>query len=162
MRAIIQRAKQASVTVDSQIVGQIEKGLVVLLGVSPEDTYEDCERMASKLVKLKLWPDAVNAQQWRRSVADIGGKTLCISQFTLYAKVTKGAKPDFHGASKGQHAQELYEKTCEYLAQLMPNGSTDVERGVFGALMEVSLINDGPVTIQYDTKSTNTKDASFA
>lgn len=151
MRAVIQRVKQASVTVDSRITGQIERGLLVLVGICPEDTPEDCEKLAAKLTKLRLWPDEQDAP-WRKSVADIGGKVLCVSQFTLYASIQKGTKPDFHAAAKGDGAAELYNKVKQLVAQSMPNGTDDVADGEFGAMMDVSLVNDGPVTIQYDTK----------
>ena len=151
MRAVIQRVKQASVVVDSKVVGQIDKGLLVLVGVCPEDGPEDCEKLAAKLTKLRLWPDEQGAP-WRKSAADIGGKILCVSQFTLYATIQKGTKPDFHAASGGAHAQNLYDMVKQLVAKGMPNGETDVQDGQFGAMMDVSLINDGPVTIQYDTK----------
>lgn len=138
-------------TVDSEITGQIGRGLLVLVGICPEDTPEDCEKLASKLTKMRLWPDENNGQ-WRKSVVDIGGKVLCVSQFTLYATVQKGTKPDFHGAAKGDGAIELYNKVKELVAKGMPNGENDVADGKFGAMMDVSSVNDGPVTIQYDTK----------
>lgn len=152
MRLVIQRVKQASVTVDSNVVSQIGKGLLVLAGISTEDTLEDCVKAATKVAKLRLWPNQ-EGQAWRASVADIGGEIICVSQFTLYAKVSKGTKPDFHQAAGGEHARELYELFKKNVASEMPHGETDVKDGVFGTMMDVSLINDGPVTIQFDTKS---------
>ncbi|GMM50931.1 D-tyrosyl-tRNA(Tyr) deacylase [Starmerella bacillaris] len=152
MRAIIQRVKSASVTVDENIVSQIEKGLLVLIGVSPEDTEEDCKQIARKITSLRLWPDSEN-NQWKKNVGDLGGKVLCVSQFTLYGKVNKGNKPDFHGAAKGEHALSLYNVVKELIANQMPHKSEDVKDGVFGAMMDVALVNDGPVTIQFDTKN---------
>lgn len=151
MRAVIQRVKQASVRVDSQITGQIEKGLLVLIGICPEDTKDDVEKLSLKLTKLRLWPDD-KGSQWRNSVVDVGGKILCVSQFTLYGKIQKGTKPDFHGAAGGEFARSTYDDVKRAIAAQMPNGEADVQDGVFGAMMDVSLVNDGPVTIQYDTK----------
>ncbi|KAG5355898.1 D-tyrosyl-tRNA(Tyr) deacylase [Yarrowia sp. B02] len=107
MRAVIQRAKSGSVTVDSKIVSQIGHGLVVLIGVGHEDTSEDVEKVANKIIKTKLWPSVDGTQQWKQSVLDVGGDVLCVSQFTLFAKVKKGQKPDFHNAAKGPQAKEL-------------------------------------------------------
>lgn len=152
MRLVIQRVKQASVSVDSQVVSHIGKGLLVLAGICTEDTLEDCKKAAYKLAKIRLWPNQ-DGQQWRASVSDIGGEVICVSQFTLYAKVSKGTKPDFHQAAKGEHARELYESFKKSVALEMPNGDKDVKDGQFGAMMDVSLINDGPVTIEYDTKA---------
>lgn len=151
MRAVLQRVKRGSVSVDNKIISQIEKGLVVLVGVSPEDTEEDCKKVAKKITSLRLWPDEENSGQWKRNVRDIGGKVLCVSQFTLYAKVNKGNKPDFHGAAKGEHAVQLYDRVKELVAAEMPNKEADVADGQFGAMMDVELVNDGPVTIQFDT-----------
>lgn len=152
MRAVIQRVKRASVTVDNRVISQIEKGLLVLVGVCPEDTDEDCTKLSKKVCSLRLWPDPSETSQWKQSVVDIRGKVLCVSQFTLYAKVSKGAKPDFHGAAKGEHAVELYDKVREQIGSQMPNGMQDVGDGQFGAMMDVELVNDGPVTIEFDTK----------
>jgi len=151
MRAVIQRVKKASVTVDNEILSKIERGLVVLVGVSPEDTEEDCKKVAKKVTSLRFWPDADDTQ-WKKNIADIRGQIICVSQFTLYGKVNKGAKPDFHGAAKGEQAYALYQKTRELIGGLMPNGMADVGDGRFGAMMDVELINDGPTTIQFDTR----------
>lgn len=152
MRAVIQRVKRASVSVDSQIISQIDQGLLVLVGICPEDTEEDCRQVAKKVTSLKLWPNAEDSQ-WKSNVGGIGGKVLCVSQFTLYGRVNKGSKPDFHAAAKGDQAIPLYELVKQLIAEQMPNKDADVADGQFGAMMDVELVNDGPVTIQIDTKS---------
>lgn len=152
MRAVIQRVKRASVTVNNQVLSQIDRGLVVLIGVCPEDTEEDCLKLAKKVTSLRYWPDAED-KQWKQNIVDIQGKILCVSQFTLYAKVNKGAKPDFHGAAKGPQASTLYQRARELIGGFMPNGMADVGDGQFGAMMDVELVNDGPVTIQFDTRT---------
>lgn len=162
MKAIIQRVKSASVTVDSKLVSEIGKGVMVLVGVSGDDTPEDAEKIANRILRLKLWEDPATGAPWKTSVVDlktvtqegaaIGGQVLCVSQFTLMAIVKKGSKPDFHRAAKGHVARELYAKVLADIAKGMPNGERDVKDGVFGAMMDVSLVNDGPVTIQIDTR----------
>ncbi|ODV92401.1 hypothetical protein CANCADRAFT_30565 [Tortispora caseinolytica NRRL Y-17796] len=147
MRAVIQRVKRASVTVDSNKVSEIGKGLLVLVGVSSEDTEAQAEKLADKIVKVRLWPDGDS--QWKKSVTDINGDVLCVSQFTLYGTIKKGTKPDFHAAAKGAEAQALYDKVKELIGKKMNKQPGD---GVFGAMMDVELVNDGPVTIQYDTE----------
>ncbi|CAN6619555.1 D-aminoacyl-tRNA deacylase [Trichomonascus vanleenenianus] len=149
MRAVIQRVKSASVTVDSQVVSSIGRGLLVLVGVGHEDTEADIEKFANKVTKLRLWPNEDGSQQWRRSVMDVDGDIICVSQFTLFAKVKKGTKPDFHSAAKGQEAQAIYDKVLARIGELTGKKIGD---GVFGAMMDVALVNDGPVTIEYDTK----------
>lgn len=168
MKAVIQRVKSASVTVDSKIVSQIGRGLLVLVGVSRDDTPEDAEKIANRILRLKLWEDAETQAPWKTNVTELrvaeaeaavsptgarGGQVLCVSQFTLYAIVKKGAKPDFHRAAKGDVARELYAKVMDLVAQGMPNGKDDVKDGVFGAMMDVALVNDGPVTIEVDSRS---------
>lgn len=152
MRAVIQRVKRGSVKVDDKTLSSIGKGLVVLIGVCPEDTEEDCEKVSKKVTSLRLWPDA-EGKEWKHSIADEGAKVLCVSQFTLYGKINKGAKPDFHGAAKGEQALSLYQLTRSLIGKKMPNGMDDVGDGQFGAMMEVEIINDGPVTILFDTKA---------
>lgn len=125
----------------------------MLVGVGQDDKEEDCAKLAQKILTLRLWPesDEENARQWKSSVVDIQGEVICVSQFTLFAKVKKGTKPDFHGAQKGETASDLYQRVRELVAKGLPGG--EVGDGVFGAMMDVSLVNDGPVTINYDTKS---------
>lgn len=167
MKAVIQRAKSASVSVDSKVVSNIGKGLLVLVGVGHEDTEADVEKMANKLLRLRLFNDG--DEMWKKSVCDIDGEILCgkqckfrqvesdinhllVSQFTLFGKVKKGTKPDFHAAGKGETSQAIYNSLLEKIRQSIPCGKCG--DGVFGAMMDVSLVNDGPVTIQYDTKET--------
>lgn len=160
MKVVIQRVKSASVTVDNAVVSQIKKGLCLLVGISTEDTPEDVSKLANKILKLKLFEDTQQeagtntewvGKPWMKSIVDIHGEILSVSQFTLYANVKKGAKPDFHKAQKGQHAVELYN---DFLSQLRTgmHSEDSVKDGVFGAMMDVGIVNDGPVTIVYDTK----------
>ena len=142
MKAVLQRVLSGSVTVNGQVVSSIEKGILVLAAVGPRDTRKDADSLASKILKMKLWPDEAGAM-WKKSVQDIEGEVLCVSQFTLYASTKKGNKPDFHGAAKGEMAKELY----EYFFSRVQAGYEPirVKDGVFQAMMQVSLVNDGPV-----------------
>ncbi|EPX73962.1 D-Tyr-tRNA deacylase [Schizosaccharomyces octosporus yFS286] len=149
MKAVIQKVLNASVTVDDAVVSSIKKGLCVLVGVGTDDTMEDVNKMCNKLLKLKLFEDA-QEQPWRQTILDAQGEILCVSQFTLHARVNKGAKPDFHRSMKGPEAVQLYEAVLEGLKASLGNDS--VKNGVFGAMMNVQLTNNGPVTILYDTK----------
>ena len=160
MKVVIQRVKSASVIVDNKIISDIKKGLCLLVGISTEDTTEDVTKLASKILKLKLFEDKQQeagtntewvGKPWMKSIVDINGEILSVSQFTLYANIKKGAKPDFHKAQKGQHAIELYN---DFLSQLRTgmNNDNSVKDGEFGAMMDVSIVNDGPVTIVWDTK----------
>jgi D-tyrosyl-tRNA(Tyr) deacylase len=148
MRAVIQRAKTASVTVDGAIVGQIERGLVVLVGKEEADTAEDIEWLAGKLVNLRLFGD--EAAPWSRNVMEIGGDILLVSQFTLHASTKKGTKPSWHRAAKPDIAIPLYEALIAKLTGLM---GKPPQTGRFGAMMDVALVNDGPVTLIIDTKT---------
>lgn len=160
MKVVIQKVKRASVTVDNKVISEIKKGLCLLVGISTDDTNEDVSKLASKILKLKLFEDIQQeagtntewvGKPWMKNIVDINGEILSVSQFTLYANIKKGAKPDFHKAQKGQHAIELYN---DFLSQLK-NGMKSpesVKDGQFGAMMDVELVNDGPVTIVYDTK----------
>lgn len=148
MKAILQRVLSSSVTVNDQVVSTIGKGILVLAAVGPNDTKKDAESMASKVLKMKLWPDD-GGSNWKKSVQDIEGEVLCVSQFTLLASTKKGSKPDFHGAAKPEIARELYDY---FLAQVRDKYHADkVKDGVFQAMMQVSLVNDGPVTLEIDT-----------
>jgi D-tyrosyl-tRNA(Tyr) deacylase len=143
MKAILQRVLSASVTVDKQVVSAIGPGVLILAAVGSNDTKKDAESMAAKVLKLKLWPDDTGAG-WKRSVQEIDGEVLCISQFTLMASTRKGNKPDFHGAAKPEIAKVLYE---HFLATVQSLHSAEkVKDGVFQAMMEVALVNDGPVS----------------
>ena len=154
MKAVLQRVLSASVTVERQVVSSIGKGVLVLAAVGPEDTRKDADSLAAKVLKMKLWPDD-SGSGWKRSVQDIGGEVLCVSQFTLFASTKKGNKPDFHGAAKGDFAKELYEY---FFTQVQKLYTTErVKDGVFQAMMEVALINDGPVTLEVNTRSGSSK-----
>ena len=147
MRAVVQRVSSASVTVDGKEVGHIEAGLLVLLGVATDDGPEDTAFMVRKLSGLRIFGDADGLMN--RSVADIKGSFLVVSQFTLYGDVARGNRPSFTGAAPGTYADEIYRDVC---IRLRSQGF-DVENGVFGAHMEVSLVNEGPVTIIIETDS---------
>jgi D-tyrosyl-tRNA(Tyr) deacylase len=141
MRAVVQRVKKASVTVDGKIVGSIERGLMVLLGIHEKDTINELLWMAEKLVKLRIFEDEEG--KMNISVKDIGGDILLVSQFTLYGDLKKGTRPSYIEAARPEVAIPLYEKMIETLK----NEGLRVETGVFGAMMDVELINSGPVTI---------------
>ncbi|ODV86214.1 hypothetical protein CANARDRAFT_196376 [[Candida] arabinofermentans NRRL YB-2248] len=159
MKVVIQKCKQASVTVSNEVVSKIGKGLMLLVGISTEDTKDDVEKLASKVLKLRLFEDFSGEAEtktewagkpWQKTVVEAQGEILSVSQFTLYANIKKGAKPDFHRAQKGHLAIELYELFLKLLRDGI--GETKVQDGRFGNLMEVALVNDGPTTIVYDTK----------
>ena len=141
MKAVIQRVRSASVEVDGEIVGSCGHGLLVLLGVAPEDTEEDMERMVQKMVKMRIFTDENG--KMNRSVQDIDGEMLVVSQFTLFANYKHGNRPDYLGAASPDQANAMYEKFLARAATLVRH----VGHGVFGAHMQVSLVNDGPVTI---------------
>jgi D-tyrosyl-tRNA(Tyr) deacylase len=160
MKVVIQRVKRASVTVDNTIVSQIQKGLCLLVGITNDDTSDDVTKLANKILKLRLFEDMEQTagtntewvgKPWMKSVVDIKGEILSVSQFTLYATIKKGTKPDFHKAQKGPVAVELYTEFLDLLKKGM-HDSDSVKDGQFGAMMDVDIVNDGPVTIVYDTK----------
>ncbi len=141
MRALLQRAKKASVTVDGRLVASMQKGLVVFLGVARSDTEADARRLAKKCWELRIFPgDRANMAV---SVKDAGGSVLVVSQFTLYADTSRGRRPSFVEAAPSDRAEELYLEFCRALEEL----GADVQTGRFGAMMDVELINEGPVTI---------------
>ncbi|CAK7237185.1 D-tyrosyl-tRNA(Tyr) deacylase [Sporothrix curviconia] len=145
MKAILQRVLSASVTVEKELVSSIGKGILVFAAVAPGDTEKDADSLADKVVKLRLWDDEEGGT-WKKSVQDIGGEVLCVSQFTLLASTKKGSKPSFHGALGGDEAQRLYNY---FVQKVRDNFAADrVKDGVFRAMMEVALVNDGPVTIE--------------
>lgn len=147
MRAVIQRASTASVAIENEVAGQIEGGLVVLLGIEETDTPEDIEWLAGKIANLRLFPDDTGAMN--RSVIEHGGGILLISQFTLFASTKKGTKPSWHRAAKPPVAIPLYEAMIAKLTEVI---GRPIATGRFGAMMQVSLVNDGPVTLLLDTK----------
>jgi D-tyrosyl-tRNA(Tyr) deacylase len=148
MRAVIQRVSQASVTIGGAIKGAIQTGLVVLLGIEDADTAEDIEWLCGKLVRLRVFDDEQGVMN--RSVQEIQGDILVISQFTLFASTKKGNRPSYSRASRGEIAIPLYEA---FLRKLSEELGKPVESGEFGADMKVSLVNDGPVTVVIDTKA---------
>ncbi len=150
MKAVIQRVKFASVKVDGYVRGEIEQGLLILLGVTKEDTERETEVLASKLSRLRIFTD--ENDKMNLSVMDIGGSALVISNFTLCADMKKGNRPSFDPAMPPVEANKLYEYFC---AELLKCGVKRVEKGVFGADMVVELLNDGPVTITVDTNIWN-------
>ncbi|KAF7889927.1 uncharacterized protein EAF02_002342 [Botrytis sinoallii] len=150
MKAILQRVLSASVKVDKQLVSSIGKGILVFAAVAPGDTEKDAESLAAKVLKMRLWDDE-NGGRWKHNVQDIQGEVLCVSQFTLLASTKKGSKPDFHGAMGGDQARELYQLFVTKVQQGYT--SERVKDGVFQAMMEVALVNDGPVTLEMSTRS---------
>ena len=147
MKIVVQRVKEAAVTVDGSIAGQIGKGFLVLLGVSKDDTEQQADRLSKKLLGLRIFPDAEG--KTNLSLADVGGSLLIVSQFTLYADWRKGYRPSFVEAAGGEQAERLYEYFLARCREVCPV----VEKGVFGAHMDVSLINDGPFTIVWEEKA---------
>ena len=147
MRAVIQRVTHASCTVDQQITGKINQGLLVLLGVEEEDTKDDLQWLAQKLVNLRIFSDEQGLMN--KSVQDIDGNILLISQFTLFAQTKKGNRPSFIRAGKPDKAKPMYEEMGKYLTELL---GKEVQMGVFGGDMKIELLNDGPVTIIMNTK----------
>ena len=148
MRAVVQRVSQASVAIEGTVRGQIGWGFLILLGVCDDDTTEDVEWLVKKIANLRVFDDADGVMN--RSILDIGGECLVISQFTLYASYKKGNRPSWFRAGSHEHSIPLYEAFCGQLSAAL--GKT-VPTGEFGAMMEVSLVNDGPVTICMDTKN---------
>ena len=142
MRALIQLVSEASVKVDGNIVGAIGPGLLILLGVADDDTQEDLEWLARKIVQMRIFPDAEG--KMNAALSDIEGRMLVVSQFTLHASTKKGNRPSYIRAARPELAIPLYEAFVRELESL---SGTKVETGVFGALMDVSLLNKGPVTI---------------
>jgi len=148
MRAVIQRVTQASCVVEGQLTGQIDAGLLVLLGIEDADTLEDLEWLAAKIHGIRIFGDENDLMN--KSLADINGSILLISQFTLFAATKKGNRPGFTKAARPDKAIPLYEAMIQRLSSLL---GKKVETGTFGADMKVSLLNDGPVTIIIDTKN---------
>ncbi len=141
MKALVQRVERAQVTVDGEVVGRIGAGLCVLVGVTHDDTAAHAEKMANKLMKLRIFDD--DEGKMNRSVADIGGAVLVVSQFTLYGDATKGNRPSYVEAARPEQAEPLVDDVVSHLRAL----GVKVETGRFRAMMKVELVNDGPVTI---------------
>ena len=146
MKIIVQRVKQAQVSIEGQVYSKIKQGLLLLVGVGPEDQLEDLDYAVRKLINMRIFSDAEG--KMNLSVKDIEGEILSISQFTLFADTKKGNRPAFTAAAKPGMAEAFYQDLNRELAKEVP-----VETGVFGADMQVELINDGPVTIILDTKN---------
>ncbi|MEM7574464.1 MAG: D-aminoacyl-tRNA deacylase [Bacteroidota bacterium] len=148
MRALIQRVSSAACMVDGQTTGQIDTGLLVLLGITPSDTQEDIDWLAGKISRLRIFND--EAGQMNLSVQDVDGRALVISQFTLFASTKKGNRPSYLQAARPEQAIPFYEAFVKRLAFEL---RTPVETGIFGADMKISLLNDGPVTIWIDSQN---------
>lgn len=145
MKAVVQRVKDARVTVDGVLTGAIEQGLLIYLGVADEDDENICVKMANKIAKMRIFEDA--EEKMNLSVQDINGSILVVSQFTLYANLHKGNRPSYDGAGEPKHAEKLY----EYFISVLKDMGFEVACGRFGAHMHVQYENDGPVTILMDS-----------
>jgi D-tyrosyl-tRNA(Tyr) deacylase len=141
VRAVVQRVSSAQVVVEGEVVGEIGAGLCVLLGVARDDGEAEAERLAGRVARLRIFENEDG--RFDRSLVDVGGQALVVSQFTLIADTAKGNRPSFGDAAPPEQAEELYERFCQALREL----GVPVQTGVFGACMEVSIVNDGPVTI---------------
>ena len=148
MRAVVQRVTEASVSVDDDVVGAVGPGVMVLLGISSSDAEVEAKWFADKVANLRIWPDGEG--KMNRSLLDVGGQALVVSQFTLYGDARKGRRPSFIGAAQGAEADAVYQRCVKELSGL----GVHCETGVFGAMMKVSLVNDGPVTILLDSEKT--------
>jgi len=148
MRAVIQRVKEASVTVSGDQIASINEGFLILLGIEEADNQDDIEWLAGKIVKLRVFGDENGAMN--NSIADVDGSMLVVSQFTLHASTKKGNRPSFIKAARPEQAIPLYES---FVKNLETKLGKDVPTGEFGAMMDVALINDGPVTLIIDTKN---------
>lgn len=148
MRVVVQRVKNASVYVEGKQISSIEKGFLILVGIEDVDTKEDVEWLTQKIVNLRVFDDENGIMN--KSVVDVDGEILVVSQFTLFASTKKGNRPSYIRASKPDFAVPMYQQFCEKLTQLF---GKEIKTGIFGADMQVSLLNDGPVTIIIDTKN---------
>ena len=147
MRAVVQRVSEACVTVDGRVVGQIGRGLLVLVGVEDGDGPEDVTWLASKIARMRIFPD--ESGRMNRDVVETGGESLVVSQFTLHASTARGNRPSFLRAARPEEAVPLYERFLAEIGGLM---SRRPAAGIFGAAMQVALVNDGPVTIVIDSR----------
>ena len=148
MRALIQRVKEASVTIDGKVFSEINQGLLIFLGIEEADTQEDIDWLSGKIVRLRIFSDKNDAMNL--SVKDVGGDCIVVSQFTLHASTKKGNRPSFIKAARPETAIPLYEN---FVRQLETTLGKKVATGEFGAMMDVALVNDGPVTIWVDSKN---------
>ena len=147
MRVVLQRVSHASVTVEEKVIGKIKRGFLLLVGVTHDDAMEDMEYLVRKIVQMRIFEDEEG--KLNRSIQDIGGEILSVSQFTLYADTKKGNRPSFSKAAPGDVALEMFEQ----FNGLLRDTGIPVETGQFGADMKVELLNDGPVTIMLDSKN---------
>lgn len=147
MKVVIQRVQQAAVTIQEQVYGSIQQGYLILLGISPTDTVKDVQWLAEKIIKLRIFNDTDG--KMNLSIRDVDGAILLVSQFTLYAQCHKGNRPSYVQAAKPVIALPLYEQMIIMLESLL---GKSIAKGVFGADMQISLVNDGPVTIIIDSK----------
>ena len=145
MKLVVMRSKKSSVTVENETIGKIEHGLMILVGISVDDTLEDVQKLAGKVLNLRIFDDETGVMN--KSILDVGGSVLSISQFTLLADTKKGNRPSYIRAMKGEQAIVLYNEFNRILSDRVP-----VETGKFGADMQVSILNDGPITIIMDSK----------
>lgn len=152
MKLVIQRVKRASVTVNDELVGNIDKGLLILIGFTYNDTIADIEKIIKKVINLRIFDDENGIMN--KSVLEVGGSILSVSQFTLYADTTKGRRPSYINALNGEEASKLYDIWNKELKK-----NSNVETGIFGADMQVSLVNDGPVTIIMESEKNDKKQA---
>ena len=148
MRIVVQLVKQASVSVDEKVISEIKKGYLILLGIETEDTQEDINWLAGKIARLRIFSDEDGAMN--KSILDVNGDVIVVSQFTLQAKTKKGNRPSYIKAARPEIASELYDK---FILQLENEIGKKIQTGKFGATMDVSLINEGPVTIFMDSKN---------
>lgn len=146
MRVVLQRVKEASVSIDGEVQGAIGSGFLLLVGIGPDDTADDLAYICRKVINMRIFSDDQGKMNF--SIQDVGGSILSVSQFTLFAQTKKGNRPAFTGAAQPNLAKSLYEDFNQLLADFVP-----VETGVFGADMQVALVNDGPVTILLDSKN---------
>jgi D-tyrosyl-tRNA(Tyr) deacylase len=148
MRVVVQRVSKASVTVENEVVGKIDEGLMILVGIENEDSKEDADWLSKKICNLRIFDDEEGVMN--KSLLDVKGNILTVSQFTLHAKTKKGNRPSYIAAAKPDISIPLYEY---FVKKLRSESGANVETGKFGAQMEVALVNDGPVTILIDTKN---------
>ena len=149
MKAVIQRVKSASVSVDDKIIGEIATGFLVLLGVEQSDTQDDLNYLVKKTIGLRIFKDG--NKNMNLSIKDVGGEALVVSQFTLCADTSRGRRPSFIKAANPEEADSMYQQFCKQLTM----NNLSVQTGKFGAMMDVSLVNDGPVTIILDSREKN-------
>ena len=143
MRVVIQRVKSSAVTIEGKVISKIGRGLNLLVGISPTDTDAELDWMRRKCLDLRLFPSDENSSRWEKSVSDIQGEILVVSQFTLYGDCRKGRRPSFTNSASPEIAEEIYDRFVEKLQQ----SGLSIASGQFGAMMEVKIENDGPVTL---------------